>query len=46
MVMLCVWWNQKEITYYELLEPKQTVKRLSEALQKNDFFHAKGHFAT
>ena len=23
--MLCVWWDQKGIIYYELLEPKQTV---------------------
>ena len=39
--MLCVWWDQKGVIYYELLEPKQTVNaniysnkltRLSEAL--------------
>lgn len=23
--MLCVWWDQKGIIYWELLEPKQTV---------------------
>ena len=48
-VMLCIWWDQKGIIYYELLQPKQTVNanlyslqltRLSEALQKNDLFHA------
>jgi hypothetical protein len=46
-VMLCVWWDQKGIIYYELLKPKQTVNanlyslqltRLSEALQKKTTF--------
>ena len=23
--MFCVWWDQKGVIYYELLEPKQTV---------------------
>ena len=40
-LMLCVWWDQKGVIYYELLEPKQMVHtnlysnqftRLSEAL--------------
>ena len=42
-VMLCVWWDQKGIIYWELLEPRQTVTadlyskqlmRLSEVLQR------------
>ena len=24
-VMLCVWWDQKGIIYYELLNPKETI---------------------
>jgi hypothetical protein len=48
-VMLCVWWNQKGIIYYELLAPRQTVNanlysqqltRLSEVLQKKRPFCA------
>jgi len=23
--MLCVWWNQKDVIYYELLKPDETV---------------------
>ena len=50
-VMLCVWWDQKGIIYYELLEPKQTVNanlysqqltRLSEALRKKRPFSCDG----
>ena len=50
-VMLCVWWDQKGIIYYELLKPKQTVNanlysqqltRLSEALQIKRPFSGKG----
>ena len=37
--ILCVWWDQKGIIYYELLKPKQ---RLSEALQKKRPFSGKG----
>ena len=49
--MLCVWWDQKGIIYYELLKPKQTVNanlysqqltRLSEALQIKRPFSGKG----
>ena len=43
--MLCVWWDQKAIIYYELLKPKQTVNAnlYSQQLtlcRKNDLFHA------
>jgi len=24
-MMLCVWWNQKNVVYYELLKPGETV---------------------
>ena len=50
-VMLCVWWDQKSIIYYELLRPKQAVNanlysqqltRLSEALQKKRPFSCNG----
>ena len=49
--MLCVWWGQKGIIYYELLKPKQIVianlysqqlNRLSEALQQKRSFSGKG----
>ena len=50
-VMLCVWWDQKGIIYWELLEPRQTVTadlysqqlmRLSEALQRKRPYGGKG----
>jgi histone-lysine N-methyltransferase SETMAR len=50
-VMLCVWWDQKGIIYWELLEPKQTVTanvysqqlmRLSQALETKRPFGGKG----
>ncbi len=50
-VMLCVWWDQKGIIYYELLEPKQTVTadlysnqlmRLSQALERKRPYGGKG----
>ena len=49
--MLCVWWDQKGIIYWELLQPKQTVTadlysqqlmRLNQALQKKRPFTGKG----
>ena len=49
--MLCVWWDQKGIIYYELLKSKQKVNsnlysqqltRLSEALQLKRPFSGKG----
>ena len=49
--MLCVWWDQKDIIYYELLEPKQTVNAklyshqlvdLSQALQEKWQYSGKG----
>ena len=49
--MLCVWWDQKGIIYYELLEPKQTVNanlysqhlmRLKQALVTKRHLGAKG----
>lgn len=50
-VMLCVWWDQKGIIYWELLEPKLTVTAniysqqlmsLSLALEKTRPFNGKG----
>ena len=50
-IMLCVWWDQKGIIYYELLEPKQTVTanlysqqlmRLSLALETKRPYRGKG----
>ena len=50
-IMLCVWWDQKGIIYYELLEPKQTVTanlysqqlmRLSLALETKRPYRDKG----
>lgn len=50
-VMLCVWWDQKGIIYYELLQPKQTITadlysqqliRLSHALETKRPHRAKG----
>ena len=50
-VMVCVWWDQKGIIYYELPKPKQTVNanlysqqltRLSESLQKKRPFSCNG----
>ena len=49
--MLCVWWDQKGIIYYYLLEPKQTVNaklyshqliNLSQALQEKWPYSGKG----
>ncbi len=49
--MLCVWWDQKGIVYYELLEPNKTINaevysqqlmRLSEALEEKRPFMGKG----
>jgi histone-lysine N-methyltransferase SETMAR len=49
--MLCVWWDQKGIKYFELIKPKQTVNanlyslqltRLSEAFQKKRPFSCNG----
>ena len=49
--MLCVWWDQKGIIYYELLQPKQTITadlysqqliRLSHALETKRPYKAKG----
>jgi histone-lysine N-methyltransferase SETMAR len=51
-VMLCVWWDQKGIIYYEILEPKQTVNadlysqqltRLSQALDRNRPYKSNGN---
>lgn len=50
-VMLCVWWDQKGIIYYELLKPKQTVsadlysqqlRSLSLALESKRPYSGKG----
>jgi len=50
-VMLSVWWDQKGIIYYELLEPKQTVTadlysqqliRLSQTLERKRPYGGKG----
>jgi len=35
--MLCVWWNQKGVIYYELLKPGETVNTLQTT---NDQFEA------
>ncbi len=49
--MLRVWWDQKGIIYWELLEPKQTVTadlysqqltRLSQALERKQPYRGKG----
>ena len=49
--MICVWWDQKGVIYYELLEPKQTVNanlysqqltRLNQALVTKRHWGAKG----
>ena len=50
-IMICVWWDQKGVIYYELLEPKQTVNanlysqqltRLNQALVTKRHWGAKG----
>ena len=50
-VRLCVWWDQKGVIYWELLEPKETVTanlysqqlmRLSQALERKRPFTGKG----
>ena len=36
--MLCVWWDQKGIVYYELLKPGETVSTVSTLPTTNDRF--------
>jgi histone-lysine N-methyltransferase SETMAR len=51
-VMICVWWDQKGVIYWELLEPKQTVTanlysqqlvRLSQVLERKRPYNGKGN---
>ena len=38
--MLCVWWNQKEVVYYELLKPGETVNTVRYREQMINSNHA------
>jgi len=35
--MLCVWWDQKDVIYYELLKPGETVNTERYRQQMNQF---------
>jgi len=54
-IMLCVWWDQKGVIYYELLKPGETVNtecyrqqmiNLNQLYMKNDRNIKKGDFAS
>ena len=51
-IMLCIWWNQKDVVCYELLQPSQTINaeryqqqliNLSRALKEKRSEYAKRH---
>ena len=35
-IMLCIWWDQKKVSYYELLKPNETVTGVCYLLQLID----------
>lgn len=37
LVMLCIWWDQKDMLYYELLKPNDTIngERYNNKINKN-----------